>query len=533
MTRTLSLVWVATLAATMVGVGGCKLAAGVKDHPNPTGAAGDTGTAGTGAAGTSGGTAGSGTAGTPPINIGSQYLNTAGTSGGQTGPCQGLVCQTSACRGAGCTVTCPAGQRTTVSGTIFDPAGQTPLYNITVYVPNAALDPINDGPSCDKCDPSTGTSLLSGQPVVIAKTDTLGQFKLGATGNLDVPAGTNVPFVIQVGKWQRQVVLPTVTPCVDNPITDMSLLHLPRTKAEGHIPKFALTTGQSDAMECLLRKIGIDDSEFTTEAGTGRVNFYAGGGGTSSFATTVGGGATFTPASPWWDSLENLMKYDILLHSCEGGFGEYGTANQPEPMSVKSPAARQALEDFTTMGGRVFASHWHAYWFEEGTPAFKSIGTFEHDQYAQGQGLPNPYDATIDQSFPTGMALAQWLMGPQVMGSTMLGTVTIAQDASYRLVKSATGGTISQRWIYASTLTPQSVQFLNATTPIAATPTSPGGTCGRAVISDLHVSAGGPGSDMPNTPFPMGCVTTTLSPREKVLEFMLFDIANCVAPPIP
>src|SRR5699024_9247849 len=148
-------------------------------------------------------------------------------------------------------------------------AGNTPLYNITVYVNNAPIDPINDGPSCDPCDPHTGTSLLSGHPVVITKTDTAGKFTLGVNLALgDVPAGATIPMVIQVGKWQRQVVLPMVKPCVDNPITDMSLLHLPRTQAEGHIPKMALTTGGSDAMECLLRKIGIDDTEFSTETGT-------------------------------------------------------------------------------------------------------------------------------------------------------------------------------------------------------------------------------------------------------------------------
>jgi aspartate-semialdehyde dehydrogenase len=91
---------------------------------------------------------------------------------------------------------CPGGARTTVSGQIFDPAGKTPLYNITVFVPNAPLDDIKDGPSCDPCDPVTGTSLLSGQPIVVTKTDVTGTFHLGMTGSTDVPSGTDVPLVI-------------------------------------------------------------------------------------------------------------------------------------------------------------------------------------------------------------------------------------------------------------------------------------------------------------------------------------------------
>jgi hypothetical protein len=434
-------------------------------------------------------------------------------------PCENLQCKQSTCNKGNCTVAaCPGGARTTVSGTIMDPAGKVPLYNITAYVPNKEVADILDGPTCDPCDPATGTSLLSGQPIVVTKSDVSGKFTLGATGLTDVPAGDNIPLIIQVGKWRRQYTIPHVTACMDTHLTDMDKIRLPRNQAEGHIPRMALTTGEKDAMECLLRKVGIEDSEFTPEAGTGRINLYAGGNGASAYAA-LNGAATFTPVNPWWDSLDNLKKYDVILHACEGGQGSYN-GNAP-PQSAKSPEALKALQDFADMGGRVFASHWHAYWFEKGSPAFQSIATFNH-----GRGpLPNPYNATIEQGFTTGQALGQWMTN--VGGSTMPGFVSIAQDADPRLIAAAAGANISQRWIYAADLTPQSVQYLSATTPI------PGGRCGRVVLSDLHVSSGAVGSDQPQMPFPTGCVTTDLTPQEKVLEFMLFDIASCVTPIIP
>jgi hypothetical protein len=481
------------------------VAGGCSFNPEKNGVSGSGGTGNTGLTGPGG----SGGNNTPPV-----------------GPCMNLQCRQSTCTKGSCTQPpCAGGARTIVSGTIFDPAGKVPLQGITVYIPNAPLAPIMDGPSCDPCDSATGTSLLSGSPISITKTDVTGKFTLGATTSVggDVPSGAGVPMVIQVGKWQRQVMLPDVTACQDNPLMDMNMTRLPRDKSEGHIPKMALTTGSADALECLLRKIGIADSEFTPETADGRINFYAGGGGTAAYAATLNGGAALTPVHPWWDSLDNLRKYDIVLHSCEGNFGSFNGGNRPtDPMSVKSMEARQALLDFANMGGRVFASHWHVYWFERGPAPFPTIATFVH-----GNSLPNPFDATIDTTRADGMTLSQWMAA--VNGLTPAGLVTLAQNANQTTVQAAAGGNISERWIYAPNRNPGSVQYLTATTPI------PGGSCGRVVMSDIHVSAGAGGamSDQPAMPFPTGCVTTDLTPQEKVLEFMLFDIAACVVPIIP
>jgi hypothetical protein len=103
---------------------------------------------------------------------------------------------------------------------------------------------------------------LSGKPIATALTDANGRFVLE-----NVPVVANLPVVIQVGKWRREIKVPTVTACVDNPITDVNLTRLPRTKAEGHIPKIALTTGGSDALSaCCARSASPTPSSRRTRA---------------------------------------------------------------------------------------------------------------------------------------------------------------------------------------------------------------------------------------------------------------------------
>jgi hypothetical protein len=370
-----------------------------------------------------------------------------------------------------------------------------PLPNIDVFVPNNPdLPDYLDGPACDTC-----STALPGSPVVMAKTDATGSFTLGDVAS-DVPAGTAITLVVQVGRWRRQVDMGVVPACADTAVaTDMT--RLPRNQSEGHLPKIALTTGGADALECLLRKIGISDSEFTPESGSGRVNFFAGVEGSNKFNATLGG-ANFTPVAPWWNDVANLRKYDMILHSCEG----------TENPSNKSTAARAALQQYANAGGRVFASHWHNYWFEFGPAPWPGIANFNHQA-----DLPIPFTAAIDTSFPRGELLAQWLMN--VGGSTTYGQLVI-RGAQHTI---DTVGTARQ-WIYSTS--PRSVQYLDATTPIGDR------ACGRVVLSDIHVSTGGASSteddSNPNLAYPDGCRTTDLSPQEKTLEFMIFDLSSCV-----
>ena len=194
--------------------------------------------------------------------------------------------------------------------------------------------------------------------------------------------------------------------------------------------------------------------------------------------------------------------------------------------NMKSAAAKSALNAYLDKGGRVFASHWHNAWLQNGTTALKSVATFT--PYTG----PDPAVDTIDTSVDKGTALADWLQLPGVAGTTTRGQLTVTQ-ARFTVSAIASGAPIlARQWAYYKPAAGNALpQYFSFDTPVGAAAQQ---QCGQMVFTDLHVSAGtGTGNvDSGGPDFPSGCKATGLSAQEKALIFMLFDLTNCIQTPI-
>jgi hypothetical protein len=324
-----------------------------------------------------------------------------------------------------------------------------------------------------------------------------------------VPKGQNIPLVITSGKWRRQITIANVTECTDNaaPASDT---RLPKNRTEGDIPKIALTTGNADSLECLLRRIGLDDAEIGKQGEDRRIHLFTGN-GVSNFKLGFPGGTGNIPsADPWWRSSANLKPYDIVILSCEG-------AQNP---GTKGQDGLNAMKEYADIGGRVFASHWHNIWLSgeygggQPTSAWRNVA-----MWGPSQNFSAAITDIIDEvNNPKGSSFATWMLN--VMGSTVRGEVPILANTG-RTTVSDVDRTKAERWTYIKGMNEEPQNF-QITTPQEVQQAD---RCGKVVFSDMHVSGGPMGGDYPDS-----CGgTLTMSPQEKALAFMIFDLASCVS----
>ncbi|HEY3822489.1 MAG TPA: hypothetical protein VGL81_35235 [Polyangiaceae bacterium] len=437
-------------------------------------------------------------------------------SGGATG-CQNLQCQVHSCGGDG-----GAMSGTTLSGQVFDPKGSNPLYNVAVYIPNSAggkLDaiPIGIGANSCSCD-----ALFSGEPISYALTDTDGNFTL-----YNVPDGDKIPLVVQIGKWRKEIIVPTITQC--STTNSAGKITLPKNLTDGlyaSLPNIAVSTGGLDTLECLLTRVGVDEAYFTGQTAGPGVHIFQGAGGNAA------AGSQSSPAH-LWDSVADLSQYDIIMLSCEG-----------DPTTGVTATTASYLAPYVNQGGRVFAEHYHyAFFTSYGTlagtayPQFANVASWTN---LGNNGNDSPYNNDITgviestlpngSNFPEGKALKSWLGNVKALNAA--GEIVVpSENARDTATISATN--LATPWVITDpSIKPASAQYFSWDMPFDAGVNDAGVPqyCGRVVYSDMHVS--GSATDYETSDVvPTGCDSNSaLSPDEDAIEFILFDLSSCITP---
>lgn len=412
---------------------------------------------------------------------------------------------------------CPGGGHTTITGTVYDPAGRNALSNVAVFVPEDrdTLPAIATGTSsCTTCVAPIGDY------VTATLTNAMGYFRL-----LDVPTGKNIPLVVQTGKWRRAIVLPSVADCAETPVPD-GQARLPRNHGEGDLPQMALLTGGCDNFACFLRGVGVDAAEFSSPHGGGRVDVYQGlgAGGVGPALSGATAGDCTTSGCPLWGSKQSLEAYDDVYLGCECAANE----------QTKRAAGLQAMHDWLDEGGEVIATHSQATWFRNGPPEFQSIAIWTD---GPASGAPGPFE--VNTSTSKGVQLAAWLAS--VSGGDNRGVVPLAPadvSTSVTTLRPAAIDLIDDRPPPgdAGGDPPGTSKAFSFATPISPFPDASTGQtyCGKAYITDIHAGGGkaltGAAGDASAAPaaVPGACDGGPLTAEEKALEFLLFDHGICV-----
>jgi hypothetical protein len=414
---------------------------------------------------------------------------------------------------------CPAGTATQLTGTVFAPNGTLPIPHALVYVPNGdTVSPFGVQPFVDGVADGNGCSCtVSGFPIAQATTATDGTFTL-----TNMPAGPGTPLVIQLGKWRRLVTF-DVPACVTTQVP-ATLTRLPTRQNEGSpvdsIPLMALATGNVDGMECVLRKMGIEDSQFTNAGGTGRIRFYRDNGARLNNQTPAYGQLTASQAA--------VDQYDAIIFPCRGSAHDESAAAKQVVLDVATN-----MNAYVNKGGRAFFSHYSYAWLYNTAPSNQLPWLGTTTQAVDGYKWPSApatIQAQVVTTFPRGQTFADWLALPAVNALAPAGAtppqiqIAEARENMHTPVNPTIPIETAQEWVttYNTSPNPMAAQYVTFDAPWGLPATQ---QCGRVLWSAFHVTTGTTG----NATFPAEC-TGTITAQEKVLAYMLFDMTSTVNP---
>lgn len=419
----------------------------------------------------------------------------------QTQPtCVGLGCKIAQCP--------PTGTDTVLAGRVTAPNGVDPIREAIVYVPAMGVpDEFPAEVACEVCNNPVG-----GRPVTQTITDVDGNFELRR-----VPVTDATPVVIQKGRWRKVITVP-VAKC-ERQVLSEDEARLPREKSEGSIPRMAIAVGEWDAIECVMRHVGVKDQEFTAPNGGGAIHMY----NNRSDGVGAPGGVD---VSALLTDLKKMLQYNLIFLNCSDD--TYSSD------LVRDPAVRKNLHDYVARGGRLYVTD-YSYDFIGQIPEFSPYICFNDDKPCTNLGPHGRYEATglgrtansgrvdaeIDQSTEAGKNLAIWMS--KLKNPSVGGKVQIRDDiGSWVLMRQTATDQMkypSMSWLSGvvnGSKRPLTVSFDFPSAPLS---------CGKILYSSYHTREHEAASS-----FPRYCPAGAMTPPEQVLEYLIFEISACVGP---
>ena len=399
---------------------------------------------------------------------------------------------------------CAAGM-TTISGTVYAPTDcskrllperrplrRSDLQRAGLHPQRSGRCPSRPGVSCETC-----AAQASGSPIVSALTGPDGTFTL-----TDTPCGANIPLVIQVGRWRRQIIIPIVACCGNRahrrPDPPAAQPHRGRHPAHrgGHRQR------RPDRVRAAQDRHRPAASTPTRPAPAA----------CASIAPTA---ATLSAATP---SASQLFEQPGA--SWPSTTRSSPTARAP---STTSPRRQQTnVLDYTNAGGRLFASHYSYIWLFHERAASTRTAIWDVDQTSDPPAVPSLTASSTRPSpraWPSPVAPRSWAPRPRS------GRSRVQRRPPTTPTWSATRP--SQRWMSTTPTVPERRDHpddYTFNTPVGA----PAGTASAAACSSAtSTSTRRRGHRQPS---PGVRQPAPLTPQEKVLEFMLFDLASCISP---
>jgi hypothetical protein len=394
------------------------------------------------------------------------------------------------------------GAATVLTGTVTAPNGIDPIANAQVYVP-LTTGTFPPTVACELCDQPVDN------PSAATTTGADGKF------SLDIGAlapGSMVAFTVSKGRFRRASTVP-VTACAANPIGAPATVLPGKTAAGSDIPKIAVATGNKDQLDAVLAAMGLD-AKVGFDCYEGRVKSAT----LPALKTPCGTRGNLTYIEDLLVDETKLESYNLLFLSCAPGKFKSLSAAQQSTIATN-------LKAWAQKGGRLFVTDNSYDYVAQAFPAdltfLNGDGTIDAANVGVGgtSTAPTTYhgvvnDATLGAwlatvgALPAGgtLSLGGYLNHWSVLQSVPMGTADLVDATDAKAYPSATSTTPGPAMKY-----PQSIKF-----DVAG---AGGNACGRAIYTSYHTLETTTSSSM-----------ATLSPQERILEYLMFEAGSCIAP---